>query len=82
VLFTYRIVNSFLLGYLLLETSAMALRDSKPGDGSFSTGPIEPDSDAAESSDPVPAQLSPTRTPVDRIESFSAEPGRHPDSGS
>ena len=35
VLFTYRTFNSFLLGYLLLETSAMALRDPKPGDGSF-----------------------------------------------
>jgi len=135
VLFTYRTFNSFLLGYLLLETSAMALRDPKPGDGSFSTGPIEPDSDAADSGHPVPAQLSPTRTPaqrdavadavsardlinpgdevevedfptvhrlaaglaedrwegefetgleimLDRIESFIAEPGRHPDSGS
>ena len=35
VLFTYRTFNSFLLGYLLLETSAMALQDPKPGDGSF-----------------------------------------------
>ena len=35
VLFTYRTFNSFLLGYLLLETSAMTLRDPKPGDGSF-----------------------------------------------
>lgn len=37
VLFTYRTFNSFLLGYLLLETSAMALRDPKPGDGSFTS---------------------------------------------
>ncbi len=65
-LFTYRTFNGFLLGYLLLETSAMALRDPKPGDGSFATGPIEPDSDAAESSDPVPGGLSPTRTPAQR----------------
>src|SRR4029077_19492902 len=35
VLFTYRTFNSFLLGSLLLETSAMTLRDPKPGDGSF-----------------------------------------------
>ena len=35
VLFTYRTFNSFLLGYLLLETSAMTLRDPEPGDGSF-----------------------------------------------
>lgn len=63
VLFTYRAFNSFLLGYLLLETSAMTLRDPKPGDGSFTTGSVEPDSDAAESTDPVPGGLSPTRTP-------------------
>ena len=37
VLFTYRTFNSFLLGYLLLETSAMTLRDPKPGDGSFTS---------------------------------------------
>jgi AcrR family transcriptional regulator len=66
VLFAYRVFNSFLLGYLLLETSAMALRDPKPGDGSFSTGSVQPDSDAAETTDPVPGGLSPTRTPSDR----------------
>jgi AcrR family transcriptional regulator len=65
-LFTYRTFNGFLLGYLLLETSAMALRDPKPGDGSFSAGPIEADSDAADSSDPVPGGLSPARTPAQR----------------
>src|SRR5438045_6185120 len=31
VLFTYRTFSSFLLGYLLLETSAMMLRDPKAG---------------------------------------------------
>jgi AcrR family transcriptional regulator len=66
VLYTYRTFNSFLLGYLLLETSAMTLRDPKPGDGSFSTGATEPDSDAADTSDPVPGGLSPTRTPAQR----------------
>src|ERR1700739_4001173 len=35
VLFTYRTFNGFLLGHLLLETSAVTLRDPKPGDGSF-----------------------------------------------
>lgn len=64
VLFTYRAFNSFLLGYLLLETSAMTLRDPKPGDGSFMTGSMHPDSDAAASTDPVPGALSPTRTPA------------------
>ncbi len=66
VLFIYRAFNSFLLGYLLLETSAMTLRDPKPGDGSFMTGSVQPDSDAAEASNPVPGGLSPTRTPADR----------------
>lgn len=66
LLFTYRTFNSFMLGYLLLETSAMALRDPKPGDGSFSAGTIDPNSDAAEASDPVPGGLSPTRTPAHR----------------
>src|ERR1700750_314482 len=35
VLFTYRTFNGFLLAHLLLETSAVTLRDPKPGDGSF-----------------------------------------------
>jgi TetR/AcrR family transcriptional regulator, tetracycline repressor protein len=62
VLFAYRVFNSFLLGYLLLETSAMALRDPKPGDGSFATGSTSDGSEVAESSDPVPGGLSPTRS--------------------
>jgi TetR/AcrR family tetracycline transcriptional repressor len=66
VLFSYRVFNSFLLGFLLLETSAMTLQDPKPGDGSFATGSIQSDSDAAESSDPVPGGLSPARTPEAR----------------
>jgi hypothetical protein len=66
VLFSYRTFNSFLLGYLLLETSAMALRDPKPGDGSYSTGSTDPASDAADTNDPVPGGLSPTRTPAVR----------------
>lgn len=76
VLFTYRAFNSFLLGYLLLETSAMTLRDPKPGDGSFTTGSVQPDSDAAESTDPVPGGLSPTRTPDVRVAIDQAESPR------
>jgi AcrR family transcriptional regulator len=66
VLFTYRTFNGFLLGYLLLETSAMALRDPKPGDGSFTgtdiasgdgTGP-----GGQATTDPVPGGLSPARS--------------------
>jgi TetR/AcrR family transcriptional regulator, tetracycline repressor protein len=70
VLFTYRTFNGFLLGYLLLETSAMALRDPKPGDGSFTDtdsaldGDGEPAGQAA--ADPVPGGLSPARSPEQR----------------
>jgi TetR/AcrR family tetracycline transcriptional repressor len=65
VLFTYRTFNSFLLGYLLLETSAMALRDPKPGDGSFSgTDTVSDDGQAAAS--PVIGGLSPARSPERR----------------
>jgi TetR/AcrR family transcriptional regulator, tetracycline repressor protein len=63
VLFTYRTFNGFLLGHLLLETSAMALRDPKPGDGSF-TGTDSGDGAAAgePAADPVPGGLSPARS--------------------
>ena len=70
MLFTYRTFNGFLLGYLLLETSAMALRDPKPGDGSFtgtdtaSNEDIEPAGQAA--ANPVPGGLSPARSPDQR----------------
>ncbi len=70
VLFTYRTFNGFLLGYLLLETSAMALRDPKPGDGSF-TRPDTASADGSEPADaapadPVPGGLSPARSPGQR----------------
>ena len=68
VLFTYRTFNVFLLGHLLLETSAMALRDPKPGDGSF-TGTDSGDGAAASgpaAADPVPGGLSPTRSTEQR----------------
>jgi AcrR family transcriptional regulator len=70
VLFTYRTFNGFLLGSLLLETSAMALRDPKPGDGSFTSTDTaaneggEPAGQAA--AHPVPGGLSPARTPGQR----------------
>lgn len=53
VVFAYRSFNSFLLGYLLMETGARTLRDPKDGDGAFDAG-----SGAAE---PVAGALSPTR---------------------
>jgi TetR/AcrR family transcriptional regulator, tetracycline repressor protein len=70
VLFTYRTFNGFLLGHLLLETSAMTLRDPKPGDGSFSgTDTASPgDSEAAGDApaDPVSGGLSPARSAEQR----------------
>jgi TetR/AcrR family tetracycline transcriptional repressor len=68
-LFAYRTFNSFLLGYLLLETSAGALRDPKPGDGSFQQGQQDDSSnsgDPVDPGDPIPAALSPTRTSEQR----------------
>ncbi len=64
VLFTYRTFNSFLLGALLLETSAMTLRDPKPGDGSFtSADTASSDSNAGgAAASPVVGGLSPTRS--------------------
>jgi AcrR family transcriptional regulator len=65
-LFTYRTFNSFLLGSLLLETSAMTLRDPKPGDGSF-TGTDADSNDGGEpagpaATNPVVGGLSPARS--------------------
>src|SRR6266480_567903 len=57
--------NGFLLGYLLLETSAMTLRDPKPGDGSFAaadTAASESEPGRAAAADPVPGGLSPARS--------------------
>jgi TetR/AcrR family tetracycline transcriptional repressor len=70
VLFTYRTFNSFLLGYLLLETSAMTLRDPKPGDGSFTgTDTISDDgggSAGRAAANPVIGGLSPARSAEQR----------------
>jgi TetR/AcrR family transcriptional regulator, tetracycline repressor protein len=66
VLFTYRTFNSFLLGYLLLETSAMTLRDPKPGDGSFTGTDTSPDGGGGPAgqaaAEPVIGGLSPARS--------------------
>jgi TetR/AcrR family transcriptional regulator, tetracycline repressor protein len=66
VLFAYRTFNGFLLGYLLLETSAMALRDPKPGDGTFTgtdTASNEDSEPAGQApAGPVPGGLSPARS--------------------
>lgn len=56
VLFTYRSFNSFLLGYLLMESGAKTLLDPQRGDGSF--GP-QSEGGAPEA---VPGGLTPTRT--------------------
>jgi TetR/AcrR family tetracycline transcriptional repressor len=63
-LFAYRTFNSFLLGFLLLETGAMSLDDPAPGDGSFAGAD---DADAARPAEAaVPGALSPTRTSGER----------------
>jgi TetR/AcrR family tetracycline transcriptional repressor len=62
VLFTYRTFNSFLLGYLLLETSAMTLRDPKPGDGSFTGTDTISDGGGQAAANPVVGGLSPARS--------------------
>ena len=70
VLFTYRTFNGFLLGYLLLETSAMTLRDPKPGDGSFTGTDTISDDDGGSAgqaaADPVIGGLSPARSAEQR----------------
>ena len=70
VLFTYRTFNGFLLGYLLLETSAMTLRDPKPGDGSFTgtdtTSNDDHGSAGQAAANPVIGGLSPARSAEQR----------------
>ena len=73
MLFAYRAFNSFLLGFLLLETSAAALRDPKPGDGSFQGGADSAGTDPVDPTDPVPGGLSPTRRRADRHKLADAE---------
>lgn len=55
ILFAYGSFNSFLLGYLLMETGAKTLQDPQPGDGSYSP-------DGSADPEPVPGGLTPTRT--------------------
>jgi TetR/AcrR family transcriptional regulator, tetracycline repressor protein len=75
VVFTYRAFNSFLLGFLLLETSAMALRDPKPGDGSFQQGPQDDGTDPVDPGDPVPGALTPARSRAERKAIDDADSG-------
>ena len=80
VLFTYRTFNGFLLGYLLLETSAMALRDPKPGDGSFASTDTASDEFSSPggmaTANPVPGGLSPARSPEQRAAIADADSPR------
>ena len=64
VLFVYRSFNSFLLGFLLLESSALTLADPKPGDGALSASPGGGDAAAAETA--VAGGLTPARTADER----------------
>ena len=63
ILFVYRSFNSFLLGFLLLETSAMTLADPKPGDGALS---LSSGGDAAAVETAAPGGLTPARTAEER----------------
>jgi TetR/AcrR family tetracycline transcriptional repressor len=54
LVFAYRSFNSFLLGYLLMETGALTLDDPRPGDGQYSS--------EGASVEAVPGGLTPTRT--------------------
>lgn len=62
--FAYRSFNSFLLGYLLMESGARTLEDPEPGDGTFSPG-SDPD--------PVAGGLTPTRDEEERERIDEAE---------
>jgi AcrR family transcriptional regulator len=81
-LFAYRVFNSFLLGYLLLETSAMTLADPRPGDGAYQPRDAEEGAeegadtegpDTASANAPVPGGLTPTRTRADRHDVAAAD---------
>jgi AcrR family transcriptional regulator len=65
-LFAYRVFNSFLLGYLLLETSAMALADPRPGDGSYEPRAASGGKDPVSTDTPIPGGLTPTRDRSER----------------
>jgi TetR/AcrR family tetracycline transcriptional repressor len=54
VVFAYRSFNSFLLGYLLMETGALTLDDPQRGDGQYSSEGV--------SVEAVPGGLTPTRS--------------------
>ena len=63
-LFAYRSFNSFLLGFLLLETSAMTIHEPAPGDGAYSRS--EDGDEPGNADDPVPGGLTPARSRADR----------------
>lgn len=70
ILVVYRSFNSFLLGFLLLETSTMTLADPKPGDGALSASP---GGDVAAVETAVPGALTPARTRGEREAIAEAE---------
>jgi AcrR family transcriptional regulator len=75
-LFAYRVFNSFLLGYLLLETSAMTLADPRPGDGAYQPSGEGEGKDPVSSDAPVPGGLTPTRERSERSAVADAESPR------
>ena len=57
-LFAYRSFNSYLLGFLLLETGSMTADAPLPGDGSFSSG--GGGASAGDAKAPMPGHVTPT----------------------
>lgn len=72
VLFAYRTFNSFLLGYLLLETSAISIQDPLPGDGSFTAGASDGTGEAPSAEHPGDASSEPGS---DLVDSSTPVPG-------
>lgn len=73
MLFAYRTFNSFLLGYLLLETSALTVHDPLPGDGSYSSSGTDGSGERTAPETAVPGGLTPTRSKADRRDVADAE---------
>jgi TetR/AcrR family transcriptional regulator, tetracycline repressor protein len=79
ILFAYRTFNGFLLGFLLLETSAMTVHDPLPGDGSYAPASTEGSNEPTNAAQSVPGGLTPTRSRADREELAADGAGRPAD---
>jgi AcrR family transcriptional regulator len=66
VLFAYRTFNGFLLGFLLLETSAASIQHPLPGDGAYAASRAEGNDEPTATDAAIPGALTPTRSRRDR----------------